>query len=674
MHSQSLRSPRYLATSASTVALVLLFGAVLLWSYHFAQGLTWQFDDQINLGGLVGVSDRQGFLNFVAGGVAGPAGRPLSLLSFVPNYADWPGNPWGMVQGNVLLHLLNGLLAWLLLAQLWRTCPSATRAVDTPPVDPLPWAALGAVLWAALAIHATAILMPVQRMTLVSAFFVLLTLWLFVVVRRRWAGAGGMGPLIGISAIVGLGTALAILGKESGALAVSLVAVLETLWLRHLPAPAPRRLWRLWVLLAWLAVPLVLLVQYGVRDWAGLMNAYAYYRPFSLAERLATESVILWEYVRQTLLPRPALLGPFHDGHAVYNWAMWQPWAASAAWVALLAGLWRWARTEALGARVVLLAVVFYLVSHQIESTFVALELYFEHRNYVGTLCMAFAAAVWLRRLWMYPGRGHKAATGGVVALMLAWQLFAVQQVASAFGNPLLGAELWYRYHPQSARAAQTLAWQFGINGWAEASLRIADEFANADPQNVGVRIQALTQSCRLYKAEAADHEARLDQMRKEVKSLKSTSGLVTGLRALGETVRDGACSGVTLQTYQAFLEAAEQNTAVRHSPAILHHVSFELAETASKIGLQADAIRYAKQAFYSWPSISAAERAATLMFQDEQLDEAIAWTDEVVTYAPRGMAELAWRERFGSMKTAFMSIRGQIHSAPENRQDEQRK
>ena len=61
-------------------------------------------------------------------------------------------------------------------------------------------------------------------------------------------------------------------------------------------------------------------------------------------------------------------------------------------------------------------------------------------------------------------------------------------------------------------------------------------------------------------------------------------------------------------------------------------------------------------------------------MFQDEQLDEAIAWTDEVVTYAPRGMAELAWRERFGSMKTAFMSIRGQIHSAPENRQDEQRK
>lgn len=674
MHSQSLRSPRCLATSASTIALVLLFGAVLLWSYHFARGLTWQFDDQINLGGLVGVSDRQGFLNFVAGGVAGPAGRPLSLLSFVPNYADWPGNPWGMVQGNVLLHLLNGLLAWLLLAQLWRACPSPTRAVDTPPVAPVPWGALGAVLWAALAIHATAILMPVQRMTLVSAFFVFLTLWLFVVVRRRWAGAGGMGPLIGISAIVGLGAGLAILGKESGALAVSLVAVLETLWLRHLPAPASRRLWRLWVLLAWLAVPMVLLVQYGVRDWAGLMNTYAYYRPFSLAERLATESVILWEYVRQTLLPRAALLGPFHDGHAVYNWAMWQPWAALAAWVALLAGLWRWARAGTLGARAVLLAVVFYLVSHQIESTFVPLELYFEHRNYIGTLCMAFAATVWLRRLWSYPGRGHKAATGGVVALMLAWQLFAVQQVASAFGNPLLGAELWYRYHPQSARAAQTLAWQFGLNGWAEASLRIADEFANADPQNVGVRIQALTQSCNLNKNNAVDHRQRLDLMQQEVKHLRSAAGLVTGLRTLGAAIRADACSGVNLEDYLAFLQAAEQNIAVRHSPAILHHVSFELAETASKLGLQADATRYAKQAFYSMPSISAAERAATSMFRDEKLDDAIAWTDEVLSYAPRGIAELAWRERFESMRNAFSSIRDHVNAVRPNGRDDQSK
>ena len=674
MHNQSLSSNRHLATSAPTLALVLLFGLVLLWSYQFAQGLTWQFDDRINLSGLAGVSNRQGLLSFVAGGAAGPAGRPLSLLSFIPNYADWPGNPWGMVQGNVLLHLLNGLLAWLLLAQLWRACPSPTCADGSVAADPLPWAALGAVVWAALAIHATAILMPVQRMTLVSAFFVLLTLWLFVAARRRWAGAAGTRPLIGVSAIVGLGTGLAILGKESGALAVSLVAVLETLWLRHLPAPGSRRLWRLWVLLAWLAVPVVLLVQYGVRDWAGLMNAYAYYRPFSMAERLATEPVILWEYVRQILLPRPALLGPFHDGHVIYDWAMWQPWAALAAWIALIATLRRWSRLGGLGACSLLLAVVFYLVSHEIESTFVALELYFEHRNYVGTLCIAFAATVWLRRLWIYPGRGHKLTVAGAVALTLAWQLFAVQQVASVFGNPMLGAELWYRYHPQSARAAQTLAWQFGINGFAEASLRVADEFANADPQRVGVRIQALTQSCKLYKDQDFDHQQRLELMQEEVKNLKYTSGLVTGLRELGVAIRDNECNGVGLTNYLAFLEAAEQNAAVQHSPAILHHVSFELAETAAKIGQQEDAIRYAKQAFYSWPSISAAERAATLMFQDEQLDEAIAWTDEVVTYAPRGMAELAWRERFGSMKTAFVSIRGQIHSAPENRQDEQRK
>ena len=651
---------------AVPVLLIFTGAAALLWAYGFARGLTWQFDDRINLSGLGGLSSRTGLLDFVLGGVAGPAGRPLSLLSFLPNYADWPGNPWGVVRGNLLLHILNGLMALLLFAQLWRACPDDAGNRGSLPESPVVWAAVAAALWMVLAIHATAILMPVQRMTLVSAFFVLATLWLFVAMRRRLAGASGVLSLLGISLLVGLGTGLAVLGKESGALAVSLVAVLETLWLRHLASPGPRRLWRLWVLLAWLAVPLVLVLQYGVRQWDGLINTYTYYRPFSLGQRLATEPVILWEYVRQIVVPRPALLGPFHDGHAIYDWAMWQPWVALLAWVALVVGLMRWARAGGLAARVLLLAVVFYLVSHQIESTFVALELYFEHRNYVGTLGMALAVAVLLRRLWLYPGRGHRVTVGGILALALSWQLFSVQQVASAFGNPMLGAELWHRYHPQSARAAQTLAWQLGINGFAEAALGIVDEFADADPQQVGVRIQALTQSCMLYKNSPADHQRRLQLAQQGVRTLRYTSGLVTGLRELGPMIRNDECSGIDMQDYLAFLRTAESNTAVQRSPAILHHISFELAETASRLGMGNEAIRYAKQAFYALPSIGAAERAAGWMFQEEELDEAIAWTDEVVKYAPRGVAEIAWRERFGSMKAAFVSIRDHLQSAGE--------
>ena len=662
---------------ASTVggATLLVLGAVLFWAYSFARGLTWQFDDQINLSGLIGVSNRDGFLSFVAGGIAGPGGRPLSLLSFLPNYADWPGNPWGMVQGTFLWHALNALLLWLLFVQMWRAIPADGEAGRlTLESRPLAWSALGAVLWTALAIHATAILMPVQRMTLVSAFFVLATLWLFALMRRRWAGATGLLPLVGISLVVGVGTSLAILGKESGALAVSLVAVLETLWFRHLAAPAPRRLWRLWVWAAWLAVPLALILRYGVLGWSSLVASYTHYRPFSLGERLATEPVILWEYVRQIVLPRPALLGPFHDGHAIYNWAMWQPWVALLAWVALVLGLWRWSRNGGLTARALLFAAVFYLVSHQIESTFIPLELYFEHRNYVGALGVAFAATVLLRHLWLYPGTGHRTAVGAVVSLILAWQIFAVQQVASAFGSPMLGAELWYQYHPRSARAAQTLAWQFGTNRFAEAALRISDEFTDANPQQVGVRIQALTQSCLLYPNDAQDHQQRLAVARQDVSTLSYSSGLVTGLRDLGNAIRKGECSGIDLPAYLGFLKAAEANVAIQRSPAILHHVSFELAETAAKLGKIGDAAAYAKQAFYALPSIGAGERAATWLFQDEELDAAIAWADEVLKYAPPGLAELAWRERFGTMKMAFLSIREQLHSVGENSSDDQPK
>lgn len=649
----------------------ILFVAVWAWGlwllYRPAAGLTWQFDDWANLKDLAQVSTREGLLNFVFGGMAGPTGRPLSLLAFVPNYADWNTNPWGFVQGNLLLHALNAWLAFLLFCRLSTVGQKTNGGGSMSAVVVL--GGLAATLWATMAIHATSVLMPVQRMTQVSGFFTLLTLWVYLVLRQKWSANQGMLPLLSLSLVVGAGTVLATLGKENGVLTVSLVAVIETCWLRHrLFAPTWPRLWRLWVASAWLVVPLLLVAWYLIRGWDGLMQSYRYYRPFGLGERLATEPIILWEYLRQIVVPRAALLGPFHDGHPIYNWKMWQPWFAVVSWLCLMAGVWAWARKRGELARSVWLALMFFLVAHQVESTFIPLELYFEHRNYLATLGIAFAAAMAARQMWQRaPSLGGRAVTGGVALLLVGWQALATYQVSSAFGRPWLGAELWHKYHPNSLRATQTLAWQLGLQGFASNALKEMDEFAQNHPSEVAMRVQALTQSCVLFPQDVAEHRRRLDDLRGAAARLQYASGLVTGLRDLGELVRQDKCEGLELSGYQEFLLTALSNDAVVHSPRVRHHIHFELSLTAEKIGNADASIRYAEEAFYDFPSLGSGQRAALLMFQNGKLDEAIAWTQVARGYAPSGLQKWAWNEYFGSMKKAFEDIRVLLESEHES-------
>lgn len=47
-------------------------------------------------------------------------------------------------------------------------------------------------------------------------------------------------------------------------------------------------------------------------------------------------------------------------------------------------------------------AILFYLAAHLMESTFIGLELYFEHRNYLGAFIFIFTY-----RLWNYFIRGY---------------------------------------------------------------------------------------------------------------------------------------------------------------------------------------------------------------------------------------------------------------------------
>ena len=98
---------------------LLSISLLFVWlNYAQAVNLTWQFDDYLNLKLLSQASSHAGLFDFVFGGTAGPLGRPLSLISFLPNYADWTGNPWGVVRLNILIHCFNGLMVYAIAIRL----------------------------------------------------------------------------------------------------------------------------------------------------------------------------------------------------------------------------------------------------------------------------------------------------------------------------------------------------------------------------------------------------------------------------------------------------------------------------------------------------------------------------------------------------------------------------
>src|SRR5579863_8225788 len=154
---------------------------------------------------------------------AGPAMRPLSMLSFALNaHFTGAGEAFAFKTTNLVIHVCNGLLVWRLLHRLLR----AYRERLAPAAEParLEWLAwLGAGFWLLHPLNAMPVLYVVQRETELSSLFMLIGLQLYLTGRMRGGSAGTWMVWLGVPTL----TLVAILCKESGALLPVYAVVLE---------------------------------------------------------------------------------------------------------------------------------------------------------------------------------------------------------------------------------------------------------------------------------------------------------------------------------------------------------------------------------------------------------------------------------------------------------------
>lgn len=482
----TLRIPSRLA---SALALLMTLGLVVI-VYRPGLGGGFLFDDFRNLedlGAYGGIRDWETFSSFVLGGWSGPAGRPLSLLSFLIDDTNWPSEAARFKPTNLAIHLLCGLFL------IWATL-SLLRVYGVPEAKAQWFAVFSGACWLLHPYLVSTTLYVVQRMAQLAALFVFAGLTGYLHGRRLLPSRPAAATLwMGGSLVIG--TVLATLSKENGVLLPLLAGVIEFC----APAEARRQGPSRGFLALFMGLPALVIAGY-----LASMLTFAEHpwptRNFNQIERVLSQTRIVWDYLGNLYLPRIEGQGLYHDDFVVSR-NLLVPAATLPALLGLLALV---AAAVSLRQRWPLfsLAVLFFLVGHLLESTVIGLELYFEHRNYLPAAFLFLPLASGLDRLGQRFGRSIPV----LAALVLIGILATFTGLRARLWADTDRLELyWASRAVDSPRAQNALAAFYIRQGHLDAAQQRITEAARRLPDSALLTMRVLVQQVWVHEATPAD-------------------------------------------------------------------------------------------------------------------------------------------------------------------------
>jgi tetratricopeptide (TPR) repeat protein len=408
----------------------------------------------------------------------GSHGRWLSKLSFLLDSPSWPSDAYRFKQNNILLHIVNGLMVIWVFLSLMRLMGRSERMSQAV-------ALILGTLWLLHPLNTSTALYVVQRMTELSALFMLAGALCYLKGRRIVADRPIRGYIWMSSGLV-WGTLLGFLSKENAALLPLLVLTMESILLRKIGAPEGFRYWKAaflyfpsLALLAWLAYKLPDFMRMGE------------YRPFDLWERLMTEARVLVDYLRLILIPTREGTGVYHDDFPISRGLLDPPTTLLS--VLALGAIIGYGFKYRRRLPVLWFGVAWFFAGHLLESTVVPLEIYFEHRNYVPMLGPLFALCYYLStaRSRLSPFLRGSLVVFTCLAALSTWQNVYV------WTDIRTNLETWQKEHPTSARFLQyatNLHAKMGDYDEAEEKLQRLIEL---NPTWAGPKLELLMLSCQ---------------------------------------------------------------------------------------------------------------------------------------------------------------------------------
>lgn len=513
--------------------------------------------------------------------------RPLAMASFMLTASIQQG-AFLLKLGNLMVHLACALVAWRVMRRVFALDPLIRAHAELA-------GALVVSAWLVHPLHVSTVLYGVQRMAQLSTLFTLLAVLAYLTGREHVV-AGRRRGLLQLFAGVPLLCLAGLLSKQNAAVAPLLCLAFEVAYFTRGARPAAMRaFFALSVALPGLLALLVL-----VASPQRLLGGYGELE-FTLGQRLLTQPVALVEYLGSWLVPYTPGMGLYTDAFPVSTGLLSPPTTLLS--IAILAAL----TLAAIACRgrcpSVLAGWLFFLLAHAVESTFLPIEMYYEHRNYLpsfGLLLAIGGLVAMLGRSAAFRGWSRRASFAACIGLVAVLSF-------STFGRVLVWQdeaamiEQGFRHHPESLRLRQdrvTLALRTG--NFPQAWETIDPMLGSDDPRfRLIGSIDAVAVAC------AQGREPRIDAMVQEARSARPrlTVYEVHAAHLLETATRQSECD--------PRLPAAAAETVVR----VIEAASGQPARTGNKTMMR----RLAGQLFARAGDWQAAMAQSELAWQGEK-------------------------------------------------------
>jgi len=364
--------------------------------------------------------------------------RPLANLSFALNYYFHGLQPSGYHAVNMVIHMLNGILLYLLIFKTI-TLPS----LDDQCRHPIVVAALGSLLWSANPVQTEAVTYVVQRMTSMAALFFLCSFLFYLYGRLH----PKKGIRVGLFVCSALAWVLSMASKQIALTLPVLLFLYEWLFFQGMNRDWLKRYAIYLAAVLAVALAAVYLI-YGYSP-TRFVSSISQPRPYTAMERFLTQGRVIFLYLGLLVYPHPARLNLNHDipvSHGLFD-----PVTTLLCFVGLavlfLVALFLLKKDRLTG-----FCLFWFLANVAIEALAANIEIVFEHRCYLPSM-LFFLPFVWLISRSITRSKTAFCALAAIVIVFGYW----TYQRNALWKNPVAFAEDGARKSPDHYRVHANL-------------------------------------------------------------------------------------------------------------------------------------------------------------------------------------------------------------------------
>jgi tetratricopeptide (TPR) repeat protein len=485
-------------------------------------------------------------------------------------------------------------------------------------------------------------------MTQLSALFTLAGFLGYLLSRKRYVNGNRLQGLAGMSLSVGMGITLGVLAKENAILLPLYILAVET---TILASDKKTVEWKIW---AWifLALPLVMLLIYLAASLDSLLSNYSF-RSFTMSERLLTQAVVLVTYLKNIVLPQSGAFSIFQDDFPISAGLFSPPetFFSIMILVAMVFAAIFFRKKYSLAS----FAVLWFFSGHVLESTFINLEIYFEHRNYLPSFGILFLYGGLIVYVWrLIKNRMIGFVMCSVPCLII---LGVTIMEVSVWKDPLLQAHEWARHHPTSVRAVANLGTKYILAGNLSGAEDIYSQAIQTFPKDLYLHVRlARIKSC--VKGEKLT-ELEWNELNQKAETYKwQNPFLDTELDSLVIDIFEDRCPEMGVIQLAIFILTLAGNPGFLHSAGLYHEF---VAALSLKLGDLNAALLNIREAVRHSPKPNRQIFLIEMELAMEHIGEAEKSIQEFSKYlADKPRIYLAYGDKLNSLKEQLQVLKAE--------------